>query len=55
MKTWDAVHLATAVLAQCDVCFVADTDFPLDQSVEGVWVSLPFDVEGEHLLNLAEE
>jgi predicted nucleic acid-binding protein len=52
MKTWDAVHLATAVLGRCDVIFVNDDDFPIDEEVDGVWVSRPYDIEGEHLLNL---
>lgn len=52
LKTWDAVHLATASLAQCDVLFVRDGKFPTDSDVDGVWVSLPYDIEGEHLLNL---
>ena len=54
MKTWDAVHLATAVVGECDVLFVNDGDFPLDQDVDGVWVSRPYDIEGEHLLNLPD-
>ncbi len=55
MKTWDAVHLATAVVGECDVLFVSDFDFPLDRNVDGVWVSRPYDIEGEHLLNLPEQ
>lgn len=54
MKTWDAVHLATAVVGECDVLFVNDSDFPLDLNVDGVWVGQPYDIEGEHLLNLPD-
>lgn len=55
LKTWDAVHLATAVLAECDLLLVRDDRFPYDTEVEGVWVSRPYDIEGEHLLNLPEQ
>lgn len=51
MSTWDAVHLATSITGKADVLFVRDNKFPVDQLVQGVWVSAPFDIEGEHLFS----
>jgi predicted nucleic acid-binding protein len=44
MSTWDAVHLATAILASVDVLIVRDGKFSLGQ-YEGVRVSGPFDLD----------
>lgn len=38
----DAVHLASAIRASCDVLMTWDTDFPIGQTVQGVNVSTPF-------------
>lgn len=43
LKTWDAVHLATAILAGVDVLIVRDGRFP-EGDYEGVWVTGPFDL-----------
>lgn len=42
LRTWDAVHLASAVIGRADVLMTLDTDFPLDSEVEGVWVTKPY-------------
>lgn len=52
LKTWDAVHLATAIIAEADVLIVRDQKFPV-ATVEGVRVSGPFDIaEGQLPLDL---
>lgn len=48
LKTWDAVHLATAVLAEVDVLIVRDGKFPVGE-YEGVWVTGPFDLDDDKL------
>lgn len=48
LKTWDAVHLATAVLAEVDVLVVRDGKFPLGE-YDGVWVTGPFDLDDDKL------
>ena len=48
LTTWDAVHLATAVLAGVDVLVVRDGKFPKDE-YEGVYVTGPFDVDEDKL------
>jgi len=50
LKTWDAVHLATAILAGVDVLIVRDHQFPLGE-YEGVYVSRPFDIDGDKLFS----
>lgn len=49
LKTWDAVHLATAVIARVDVLFVRDSRFPFGD-YEGVHISRPFDIDDDKLL-----
>jgi predicted nucleic acid-binding protein len=48
LKTWDAVHLATAILAGVDVLIVRDDKFPYGD-YEGVYVSTPFDIDDDKL------
>ena len=48
MATWDAVHLATALLAKVDVLIVRDGKFPTGD-YEGVHVTLPFDIDDDKL------
>jgi len=48
LKTWDAVHLATAILAKVDVLVVRDGRFPTGM-YEGVYVSGPFDIDDDKL------
>lgn len=48
LKTWDAVHLATAILAGVDVLIVRDHKFP-EGEYEGVYVSGPFDIDDDKL------
>lgn len=56
LKTWDAIHLATAVVSGVDVIFVRDSSFPTGQRIEGVYVSEPYDIDEDKLpLELSEE
>lgn len=48
LTTWDAVHLATAVLAGVDVLVVRDGKFP-EGEYEGVYVTGPFDIDEDKL------
>ena len=48
LHTWDAIHLATAILAKVDVLIVRDHKFPTGD-YEGVYVTLPFDVDEDKL------
>jgi predicted nucleic acid-binding protein len=50
LKTWDAIHLATAILARVDVLIVRDSKFPLG-TYEGVYVSRPFDIDEDKLFS----
>lgn len=51
LKTWDAVHLATAILSGVDVLVARDERFPKGD-VESVWVTEPFDLNEDNLLGL---
>lgn len=48
LKTWDAIHLATAILAKVDVVIVRDGKFPVGEC-EGVWVTGPFNLDDDKL------
>ena len=48
LKTWDAVHLATAILAEVHVLVVRDHRFPVGD-YEGAWVTGPFDIDEDKL------
>lgn len=48
LTTWDAVHLATAILARVDVLVVRDNKFPMGD-YEGVYVTGPFDLDEDKL------
>lgn len=48
MSTWDAVHLATAILAGVDVLIVRDGKF-LMGTYQGVYISRPFDIDDDKL------
>lgn len=48
LTTWDAVHLATAILAKVDVLIVRDGKFPKGD-YEGVCVTGPFDIDDDKL------
>jgi len=48
MSTWDAVHLATAILARVDVLVVRDGKFPKG-NYESVYVTGPFDIDDDKL------
>lgn len=54
LTTWDAVHLATAILSGVDVLIVRDSKFP-EGNHEGVWVTGPFDINEGNLLSLLSE
>lgn len=48
MDTWDAIHLATAIVAKVDVLVVRDGKFP-EGPYEGVYVTGPFDLDEDKL------
>lgn len=48
LKTWDAIHLATAILARVDVLIVRDWKWP-NGTYEGVYISRPFDIDDDKL------
>lgn len=48
LHTWDAVHLATAILAGVDVLIVRDHKFPGGE-YESVYVTGPFDIDDDKL------
>lgn len=50
LKTWDAIHLATAVLSRVDVLIVRDHKFPVG-AYEGVHISRPFDIDEDKLFS----
>jgi len=50
LKTWDAIHLATAILASVDIVIVRDHKFPAGD-YEGVYVSGPFDIDEDKLFS----
>lgn len=50
LKTWDAIHLATAILTRVDVLIVRDNKFPLG-TYEGVYLSRPFDIDDDKLFS----
>lgn len=50
LKTWDSVHLATAVLARVDVLIVRDHKFPFGD-YEGVHIARPFDIDEDKLFS----
>ena len=52
LKTWDSIHLATAILAEVDVLFVRDGRFPTGTVCEGVYVSGPYDIDDDKLFAL---
>lgn len=50
LQTWDAIHLATAVLARVDVLIVRDHKFPFGD-YEGVHISRPFNIDEDKLFS----
>jgi len=48
LTTWDAMHLATAILAKVDVLIVRDHKFP-EGDYEGVCVTGPFNIDEDKL------
>lgn len=48
LKTWDAVHLATAIIGNVDVLVVRDHKFP-EGEYEGTYVTGPFDIDDDKL------
>lgn len=51
LKTWDAIHLATAVIGGASVMFIRDSKFKLGDTVDGVYISEPWNLEPEDLFN----
>lgn len=49
LKTWDAIHLATAIVSGADIFIGRDHKFPAGQVVEGVEVRKPFDIFEDRL------
>lgn len=50
LDTWDAIHLATAVLARVDLLFMRDHKFPVGD-FEGVYVARPYDIDDDKLFS----
>lgn len=50
LKTWEAVHLATAILGCVDVLIVRDHKFP-EGEYEGVYITGPFDIDDDKLFH----
>lgn len=51
LSNYDAIHLASAIEAEADVLMTLDTKFArLNQTVEGVWVGLPYPPAGPDLM-----
>jgi len=50
LKTWDAVHLATAIIGNVDVLIVRDSKFP-EGDYEGVYVTGPYDIDDDKLFS----
>lgn len=55
LKTWDAVHVATAVRGSAQVMFMRDSKLPTDTYVDGVYISEPWDLRPEDLLTLIDD
>ncbi|PZS03116.1 MAG: hypothetical protein DLM56_10130 [Pseudonocardiales bacterium] len=56
LGTWDAIHLATGIVSGVDVVFVRDSKFPTDRTIDGVYVSEPYDIDEDKLpLDLPSE
>jgi predicted nucleic acid-binding protein len=51
LKTWDAIHLATAVIGGASVMFIRDSKFRVGDTIEGVFISGPWNLEPEDLFN----
>lgn len=54
LRTWDAVHLASAIVGGAEVLMTIDNDFPLDTMVEGVWVCKPYHLGDPNLFTVDE-
>jgi len=48
LKTWDAVHLATAIVAEVDILIARDRKL-IEGEYEGVHVTTPFDIDDDKL------
>lgn len=56
LSTWDGIHLATGIISGVGVVFVRDSKFPTDQTIDGVHVSEPYDIDEDKLpLDLPDE
>lgn len=49
LKTWGAIHLATGIVSSVDVAFVRGSRFPTDRTIDGVYVSEPYDIDADKL------
>lgn len=49
LRNADAVHLASAIVAEAEVFMTLDTGFPLDTNVDGTWVCKPYPPHGPDL------
>jgi len=54
LKPYDAIHLASAVVAEAEVLMCCDKGFPLDQTVDRVYVSKPYAPGGPDLFTETE-
>ncbi|WP_404387842.1 type II toxin-antitoxin system VapC family toxin [Humibacillus xanthopallidus] len=50
LQTWDAIHLATAVVARVNILIVRDHKFPFGD-YDGVHISRPFDIDEDKLFS----
>lgn len=55
LKPYDAIHLASVVAAEATVLMGCDPDFPFDQMIDGVYVSLPYSPGGGDLFTPPED
>jgi len=51
LKTWDGIHLATAIKGKVDVLFTGDDDFGKDREIDGVWVCKPYNIDENKLFS----
>ena len=49
LKTWDAIHIATAIVTGADVVIGRDRKFPDGEVVEGVSIREPYDIFEDRL------
>ena len=53
LRNYDAIHLASAVEARADVLMTWDRDFPHGQTIDGVWIDVPYEPGEPSLFSLS--